>query len=91
MGRMKPVLPLVIKSGQLSTVGKKNILIGVNNILFSISYVKQKNLGACLLGLDFLKAYDRVLLSFFIIVMKKINFSKQFCSWVKMLNAGART
>ena len=44
--RMKPVLPIVIKSGQLCTVGKKNILFGVNNLLSSVLYVKKKNLRA---------------------------------------------
>ena len=39
--RMKPVLPYVIKSGQLCTVGKKNILFGVHNILSTILGVKQ--------------------------------------------------
>ena len=38
--RMKPELPYVIKSGQLCTVGKKNILFGVNNILSGIFDVK---------------------------------------------------
>ena len=38
--RMKPVLPAVIKSGQLCTVGKKNILFGVNNILSSVLFAK---------------------------------------------------
>ena len=71
VGRMKPVLPLVIKSGQLCPVGKKNILFGVNNILSSFSYIKKKKLGACLLGLDFFKAYDRVLVDFLLAVMKK--------------------
>ena len=42
--RMKPVLPYVIKSGQLCTVGQKNILFGVSNILSSILDVKIKNL-----------------------------------------------
>ena len=40
--RMKLVLPHVIKSGQLCTVGQKNILFGVSNILSSILDVKQK-------------------------------------------------
>ena len=89
--RMKPVLPFVIKSGQLCTVGKKNILFGVNNILSSVLYVKEKNVGACLLSLDFFKAYDRVLVDFLLVVMKKMNFSKKFCNWIRMLHAGART
>ena len=47
--RMKPVLPYVIKSGQLCTVGNKNILFGVHNILSSILDVKQRSSQACLI------------------------------------------
>ena len=54
--KMKPVLPHVIKSGQLCTVGKKNILFGVSNILSSILDVKLKDSKACLITLDFFKA-----------------------------------
>ena len=61
--RMKPVLPYVIKSGQLCTVGKKNILFGVSNILSGIFDVKRRKSQACL---DFFKAYDRVYLDFLI-------------------------
>jgi len=89
--RMKPVLPFVIKSGQLCTVGKRNILFGVNNLLSSVLFVKKKNLGACLLSLDFFKAYDRVLVDFLLVVMKKMKFSDKFCSWIKMMHSGART
>ena len=35
VGRVRPKLPFIIKSGQLCTVGKKNILFGVSNILSS--------------------------------------------------------
>ena len=83
VGRMKPVLPLVIKSGQLCTVGKKNILFGVNNILSSILNVKQRKSEACLLTLDFFNAYDRVLINFLIKVMKKMNFGEEFTDWIR--------
>ena len=89
--RMKPELPYVIKSGQLCTVGKKNILFGVNNILSGIFDVKQRNSQACLLSLDFFKAYDRVYLDFLIKVMRKMNFDALFTSWISMLHEGART
>ena len=88
---MKPVLPIVIKSGQLCTVGKKNILFGVNNILSSILNVKQRKSQACLLTLDFFKAYDRVLLDFLIKMMGKINFGEKFTNWILMLHEGAST
>ena len=48
-------------------------------------------LQACLISLDFFKAYDRVLLDFLIRVMDKMNFSSTFTSWMSMLHEGART
>ena len=89
--RMIPILMFVIRSGQLCTVGNKNILFGVNNVLSSILHVKKKKVGGCLISLDFYKAYDRVLVDFLLLVMKKMNFSERFCSWVKMLHVGAKT
>ena len=88
--RMKPVLHYIIKSGQLCIVGK-NIHFGVSNILSSIFCIKQQQLHACLISLDFFKAYDRVLLDFLIKVMAKMNFSSVFTSWILMLHEGART
>ena len=70
--RIRPVLPEIIQSGQLCSVGKRSILFGIQNILSSICYVNQKNLGACLLSLDFFKAYDRVMISFLLCVMKRM-------------------
>ena len=88
---MLPILILIIKSGQLCTVGGKNILFWVNNVLSSLLYIKQRNMGACLLSLDFFKAYDRVMVDFLILVMMKMNFSEKFCKWVRMLHVGAKT
>ena len=62
--RMVPILKFVIRSGQLCSVENKNILFGVNNVLSSFLYVKMKKLGACLISLDFFKAYDRVMVKF---------------------------
>ena len=89
--RMVPMLEFVIRSGQLCTVGDKNILFGVSNVLSSLLYIKEKKIGACMITLDFFKAYDRVMLDFLLAVMKKMNFSPKFCSWIKMLHAGAKT
>ena len=63
------MLHFIIKSGQLCTVGEKNIIFGVSNILSSIFSVKQRELEACLISLDFFKAYDRVLLDFLVNAM----------------------
>ena len=75
----------------MCTFGNKNILFGVNNVMSSLLYIKQKRMGACMISLDFFKAYDRVMVEFLILVMQKMNFSDKFCSWVKMLHAGAKT
>ena len=89
--RIKSILPEVIKSSQLCTVQNKNILFGVQNLLSSIFFIKQKRRGACLLSLDFYKAYDRVLVSFLLKVMEKMGFSPLFCSWIHMLHHNAQT
>ena len=89
--RMKPVLPKVIRSSQLCSVGSKNILFGVFNILSSILAINQKKVGACLLSLDFFKAYDRVYLKFLFVVMKKMGFGDKFITWIDMLHADAKT
>ena len=89
--RVKPKLPLIIKSGQLCTVGKKNILFGVSNVLSSLLQVQKDSKKGCLISLDFFKAYDRVLLDFLAKVMQKMNFGKIFISWILMLHQGART
>ena len=89
--RMKPVLPSVIKSSQLCTVGKKNILFGISNILSSICYANQNHRGVCLISLDFFKAYDRVLVSFLLRVMNKMGFSERFCRWIGMLHHKPQT
>ena len=89
--RLKPVLPCVIKSGQLCTVGKKNILFGVNNILSSLMLTNQRKKKSCLLSLDFFKAYDRLFLPFLVKVLKKMNFSDIFCQWINILYHRART
>ena len=89
--RMRPKLPSVIKSGQLCTVGSKNILFGVSNIISSILAIKQKKGKACLISLDFFKAYDRVMLSFLLKVIGAMNFGSDFIAWIAMLHKGART
>ena len=89
--RMIPIMIFIIRSGQLCSVGEKNILFGVSNVLSCIQYIKQKKLGACLISLDFFKAYDRVLVDFLILVMQKMNFSAKFCDWIRMLHKGAKT
>ena len=56
VGRMIYIMVFIIKSGQLFSVGKKNILFGVNNIISTILDVQMRNIRAALLSFDlFLK------------------------------------
>ena len=87
--KLRPKLPLIIKSGQLCTVGNKNILFGVSNIISSILAVHHKKSQACLISLDFFKAYDRVMLSFLLKVMEAMNFSVTYRAWISMIHEGA--
>ena len=75
----------------MCTVGKKNILFGINNILSSILDVKGRNSQACRMTFDFFKAYYQVFLKFLIKVMEKMIFGTLFTSWITMIHAGART
>ena len=79
--RIKPVLPRVIKSSQICNVGARNILFGAQNILSTVEYIKNKNIGAALVSLDFFKAYDRVFLPFLLKVLDRMNFGGKFCGW----------
>ena len=88
---MRPVLPKIIKSGQLCTVEKRNILFGVSNVLSTILDVHQKKSSACLISLDFFKAYDRLYLPFLLKVMQEMNFGDIFISWISMLHFKATT
>ena len=61
------------------------MLFGMRNILSSILHINQRKMGACLINLDFYKAYDHVLVSFLLKVMQKMGFGTLFCEWIKLL------
>ena len=91
VGRMIVIMVFIIKSGQLCSVGKKNILFGVNNIISTMMDVQKRRLQAALLSFDLFKAFDRVFVVFLLKVMKAMNFSEKFCDWIAMLHKGAKT
>ena len=89
--RLTPLMPEVIHSGQLCSNGDKNILFGISNLISTIEYVKQHKVPSYLVGFDMYKAYDRVMLSYLVLVMKAMNFPSEFMDWVQMLHEGATT
>ena len=89
--RMCPVMPEIIKSGQLCSVDQKNILFGIANILSSIDYIEAHKVAAFFVSLDMFKAYDRVLLDYLVKVMAAMKFPAIFVQWILMLHEGATT
>ena len=85
------MLPEIIHSGQLCSNGDKNILFGISNLLSSIEYVDQHKVSSYLVGFDMYKAYDRVMLSYLVLVMNAMEFPSEFIDWVLMLHEGATT
>ena len=69
-----------IKSGQLCSNKKRNILSGVHNLLSTVEYINQKNLSAALLSFDMRKAFDRCFIPYVCKVLEKMNFSPKFIS-----------
>ena len=89
--RLCPVMVDIIKSGQLCSSKKKNILFGVMNIISSIDYVNLHKITAYMVSLDMFKAYDRVMLDYLVRVMAAMKFPSLFIKWVQMLHEGATT
>ena len=89
--RLSPLMPEVILSGQLCSIGDKNILFGISNIISSVEYAHLHAIAAYLSTYDMYKAYDRVMLSYLVKVMLAMNFPLEFVDWVFMLHLGATT
>ena len=89
--RLIPVMPEVIKSGQLCSNGVKNILFGIFNVISSIEYVNLHKVAAYFVSYDMYKAYDRVMLRYLVKVMEVMDFPEQFVKWILMMHEGATT
>ena len=89
--RLCPVMPQIIKSGQLCSVDEKNILFGIANIVSSLDYIEAHKVPAYMVSLDMFKAYDRVLRDYMEKVMVAMKFPDLFIQWIRMLHEGATT
>jgi hypothetical protein len=65
--------------------------IGENNMLLQsiLSHYAKNNKSACLIFLDFEKAFDRISHTFMHMVLKEMNFGPKFRNCIKTLYAGA--
>ena len=89
--RLCPVMPEIIKSGQLCSVKGKNILFGISNMISSIDYIIAHKIAAFMVTFDMFKAYDRVMLDYLVKVMSAMKFPADFIKWMLMLHEGATT
>ena len=62
-----------------------------HNVLSTLMEVHRRKSRACLISLDFFKAYDRVFLPFLLKVLETMNFGNVFISWISMLHFQATT
>ena len=81
----------LIKSSQLCSRKKRNILSGFHNIISTIEYVNQKQLSAALLSFDMDKAFDRAYIPYICRVLRKMNFSQQFIQQILDMHTGITT
>ena len=85
---------VVVNSNQLAKGEKdKNILTGAYDIISAIDYVT-KNRKPAYLGsynMVMVKAYDRAMINFLLLVMERMGFPAVFRRWIKMLHNEATT
>ena len=83
--RLKNVLEKIISPEQYCGVPNRSIINCNNSIRDIVNYVRENNLKAGLLNLDWSKAFDRVNMTFLFKVMSKFGFSPSFISLIKVL------
>jgi hypothetical protein len=76
--RMTPIMPSILKSGQLCNHTEKNILFGITNMISTIEYVKQEHKHAAIASYDMDHAFDRAYIPYKMKVLKHLNFGDKF-------------
>ena len=83
--RLIKFLPSVISEEQTCSVRGRKIHFNLLTLRDCVEIAEREYLDACLISLDQMKAFDRVSWSFLFKVLHKMNFSKEFISWIKLL------
>ena len=90
--RLNSVMPEVVMSNQLATGEKeKNILTCAYDIISAVDFVNKHRKEAYLATYDMVKAYDRAMLRFLLLVMERMGFPEKFRKWISMLHEDATT
>ena len=88
--RLKEVLPYIISEDQTCSIEGRSISDNIHLLRNVFDYVESKNIGLILLGLDQLKAFDRVEYRWLMKVLECFGFGPQFLQWVKVLYTNLR-
>jgi hypothetical protein len=80
--RLKSVLPDLIHEDQRGFMKNRNIGENIRLIYDTLVYVKEKNINALLLSVDFYKAFDCVSWSFIQKALAKFNFGDDIRRWI---------
>ena len=57
--RLSPLMPSILRSGQLCNHDQKNILFGITNLISTIEYVNKEHKAAAIESFDMDHAFDR--------------------------------
>ncbi len=90
VGRMAPALELVIDRSQTAFLPGR--WIG-DNVLFhleEVDYCQAEGVPACVLFLDFEKAYDRLDRGWLFRCLDRLGFPAEVCRWVRLLLQGSQ-
>lgn len=80
--RLKPLMENIIHTDQNAYIKNRFIGYNIRQIQDIIDYAEQFNIDACILFLDFSKAFDTIEWSFMISCSKIFGFGHSFIRWI---------
>ena len=84
-GRIKRVLPNIIKHDQTAYVTGRYIGESIHLISDMLEYTEENNIDGILFSADFEKAFDSVEHSFILATLQSFGFGPQFIHWVRVI------
>ena len=86
--RLQKTLPQLIHEDQTGFMKKKRAAVSVRKLLDLMDYCQGENIDALHLSLDYMKAFDRPVLTSIIGALKYIEFPDYITNWVTILYRG---
>ena len=83
--RAKKVLPMIIHRDQSCSIPGRTISNNCHLLRNVIDYCEMRNIAACILGCDQMKAFDRVEFDYLFKVLEAFGFGHGFIKWIRVL------